>query len=51
VVILARLYLAPIALLSEREVKVVALETDPVLVGDLSGRRLGWKRGVGVGGR
>ena len=49
-VVLARLYLAAIALLAEGEVKVVALETDPVLVGDLSGRCMGWEGGVGVGG-
>ena len=44
-VVLTRLHLAAIAFLSKGEVEVVALETDPVLVGSL------WRRGVaGEGG-
>ena len=39
-VVLTRLDLAPIAFLSKGEIEVVALETDPVLVGSL------WRGGV-----
>ena len=52
-VVLTRLHLAAIAFLSKGEVEVVALETDPVLVGCLRRRGVtgeggggGWRRGL-----